>query len=57
MFHQMLNFLTLRDEVQNEAQKHYSAENVQESFPPLLNESQIQKVIFDEKYKKYLGQD
>ena len=35
----MLNFLTLKDEVQNEAQKHYSAENVVESFPPLLNES------------------
>ena len=54
MFHQMLHFLTLKDEVNNDAQIHYNNEEAQ-VFPTLLSEEQIQKVIFDDKYLKYMA--
>ena len=52
----MLHFLTLKDEFTSDAQLHYN-KNVADSpiFPSLLSEDQIQKVIVDEKYLKYVA--
>lgn len=53
----MLHFLTLKDDVTNDAQNHFNLSSHSLSlFPSLLNEDQIQKVIFDDKYIKFMQQ-
>lgn len=45
----MLHFLTLKEEMQNDADLNQNA-----SFPRFLPEEEIQKVIFDNNYLKFM---
>ena len=57
MFHQMLYFLTLKDEMNTDAidhnQKQVGVVN-KNKFPSVLSDDEIQRVIFDENYVKYI---
>ena len=57
MFHQMLYFLTLKDEMNTDAidhnQKQVDGVN-KNKFPSVLSDDEIQRVIFDENYVKYI---
>lgn len=56
MFHQMLNFLTLKEDMHNDAIDHFSKQPVdhKKQFPFLLSDVEVQKVIFDEQYVNYI---
>ena len=50
MFHQMLYFLTLKDEMTNDALQHFQKldpDAQRPKYPSLLSEKEISGVIFD----------
>jgi uncharacterized protein involved in type VI secretion and phage assembly len=53
----MLYFLTLKDDMIGDVMDHYQKKEgggVRATYPSLLSEDEIQKVIFDEDYVKYI---
>lgn len=50
MFHQMLYFLTLKDDMKNDVKSHFAKGGVAQEFPSLLSEDQAKSVIFDDNY-------
>lgn len=65
MFHQMLYFLSLKEEVAIQAQDHHVRQQTDQNnsnsqsparafFTSLLSEEEVQGIIFDDKYLKYV---
>jgi hypothetical protein len=50
MFHQMLSYLMLQEEMQNAAEKANGAQ----FWPKFHSEGEIQQMVFDEDYLDYL---
>ena len=57
MFSQMLHYLTMREQVNTEAQEYYSGKDPIETarFPNLISHDKVQQVIFDESYMSFLS--